>query len=414
MYVACIHSGGIILSALWFWHRYYGIEAPFWRLGWVREFWQVERNIEEWLVIITLVLCTWVLWSLGRRLGVNPTDQTTVSQRFDTGLAFLLALLLIKLLIAVKSSAVPVAHSSTEAIISFMILGLFSMGFVRTLRKNQPPGTAYFKGAGIVLSFTAIILMLGGGLIVLFLPELKTIAGVSADLLKTATAPLGPVVIALIRFIFGGSYKSSPFPSPEKDGLPPIIAPLGVEPGFLHYLFMGLAVAALLGAAVFVLYHFLGWVFKWLFSTTEESKRTGIWKYLWSCLHAAKRIIATLWAKFFHPPAASLAVETFYKRLLRWGRFSGLPHVDSETPREYGVRLGQRFPQIEQEIGIIIHLHNETLYGCLPPDGRQVSLAMSGLKRIRYPSLWFVRLKSILFYSGSRDVEHDASSGSGR
>ena len=92
-----------------------------------------------------------------------------------------------------------------------------------------------------------------------------------------------------------------------------------------------------------------------------------------------------------------LPPEKFYKLLLRWGRRSGLRHAVFETPKEYAVRLGHRFPQIEMEIRLIVYLHDDTIYGCITPDIQQISRAKLALRRIRNPLLWFARIKSLCF-----------------
>lgn len=110
------------------------------------------------------------------RLWTKPTEQTIISHRFDLGLAFLLLLLLIKLVIVVKGGSIPMEPSSTESLLSFIILGLSSMGLVRIKSASQEEGVTYIKSAGIVLSIIFITLMLGGGLFILFLPNLQTFA----------------------------------------------------------------------------------------------------------------------------------------------------------------------------------------------------------------------------------------------
>lgn len=401
IHVLGIHIVGFIFSALWLSHRYYGIEVHFWRLGWVREFFTIERSAAGWLVLISILFFVWVLWFLGRRLSTKPTDRNTINHRFDIGLAFFLALLLIKLLIAVKVGVVPVAHSSTKVIMAFIILGLFSMGLVRTHSESQTTGASYFKGAGIVMSFTAITLMLGGGLFILFLPELQTLAETGADLLKTVARPMEQILIALSRFFLEGGIRRKFAKEPTGDSLPTINRS-GGEFGILHYLFIGITITILLAMAGFILYRLLKWFFskiKWLFlETVEEKDKKGIWELLLSCILAAKRVLSILWAKIFHPPDTSCAAEKFYSRLLRWGRFSGLHHTVSETPKEYGIRLGHRFPRIEKEIRLIIHLHDEAVYGCILPDRNQISRTRLALRRIRNPFLWFARIKSLCFY----------------
>jgi len=398
IHVFGIHAAGFIFSTLWLCYCYYGIESHFWRLGWVQEFFTLERGATEWLVLISILLCAWVLWLLGRRLSTRSTDRTTISNRFDIGLAYFLALLLIKLLIAVKGGIVPVAHSSTEAIMAFIVLGLFSMGLVRTRSESQTASISYFKGAGIVMSFAAITFMLGGGLFILFLPELETVAETGADLLKTVAEPVEQILIALSRISLKGGVPRL-FVSELSV---PLIDQSGGELGILHYLFIGFTITILLGMGGFILYRLLKWLLamlKWFFSeTVAEKDKKGIWELLLSCILSAKRFFSTLRAKIFHPPDTLCAAEKFYRRLQRWGRFSGLHHPCSETPKEYGIRLGHRFPRIDSEIRLIIHVHDEAIYGCISPDGHQISRARLALRRIRNPFLWFARIKSLCFH----------------
>jgi hypothetical protein len=358
------------------------------------------RAAASWFVLILILLCVWILWFCGIRLFIRPTDQTTLSHRFDLGLAFLLFLLLIKLLIAVKGYSIPMEHSSTKSFISFIVLGLFSMGLVRIRSTSQTGGFTYFKGAGIVLSFTVITLMLGGGLFILFLPGLQTFAEASYGLLGTLTRPIEQIVVFFLKFFFrptlgwkqtGDGQPITPQPGEGEGGI--------LEP-IVYYLMMGLTIAILLVAVGLILYHLLKWLSKWLFSMTlEEKERRGIWELLLLYIHSIKSLLSALWVKISNNPDTSCAAEKFYKLLLRWGRFSGLSHVVSETPKEYGIRLRSRFPRIEKEIGLIIHVHDDAVYGCVLPDRHQISRARLALRRIRNPLLWFARIKSLCFHN---------------
>jgi hypothetical protein len=129
----------------------------------------------------------------------------------------------------------------------------------------------------------------------------------------------------------------------------------------------------------------------------EEGDKRSFWELLLSCILAAKRILSILWIKIFYPSDTSFAAEKYYRRLLRWGRISGLRHAVFETPREYGIRLGHLFPQIEKEIRLIVDLHDEAVYGGIPPDKHQLSRARLAFRRIRNPLLWFARVKSLCF-----------------
>jgi len=349
IYVTVLHLLGLSCSSLWLYHRYYKLEFPFWRLSWIPEFFLLDRAIAGWFTLFLILLCVWILWFGGMRLWTKPTEQTIISHRFDLGLAFLFLLLLIKLVIVVKDGSIPMGPSSKESFLSFIILGLFSMGLVRTKSASQEEAVTYIKGAGVVLSFMFITLMLGGGLFILFLPALQTVAEAGSDLFGTMKESIGQILIAFAFSPFRPGLSGNSLPESEL----PTINRSGGELEIIHYLFIGLGIAILLFMVVIILPLFLTWFFsklKWLFSKTEEENdKQGIWKLLLWVICSVKNLFSTLWINFSNNPSTSLA-EKFYKFLLNWGRFSGLKHTVSETPKEYGIRLGHRFPRIEKEI----------------------------------------------------------------
>jgi hypothetical protein len=360
----------------------------------------LERPATGWFVLMLILFCISILWFCGIRLVTRPTDQTTISHRFDSGLGFLLFLLVIKLAIATKGVSIPMEHSATRPIISFIILGLFSLGVVRNSSLSQVGGITYFKGIGIALTFTFIILMLGGGLFILFLPEFQSLAETSADLLENLKNPMEKFVIFMSSVYLESGFRRRSEPQLTGDYLPTIDTS-GGELGIFHYLFIGISIVILLSVIGFILYRLVKWLLskiKWLFSeTVEEGDKRGIWEPLLSCILAAKRILSILWIKIFYPSDTSFAAEKYYRRLLRWGRISGLRHAVFETPREYGIRLGHLFPKIEKEIRLIVDLHDEAVYGGIPPDKHQLSRAGLAFRRIRNPLLWFARVKSLCF-----------------
>ena len=360
----------------------------------------LERPAAGWFVLILILFCISILWFCGIRLVTKPTDQTTISHRFDSGLGFLLLLLVIKLVIATKGVSIPLEHSATRPIISFIILGLFSLGIVRNSSLSQVGGITYFKGIGIAMTFTFMILMLGGGVFILFLPEFQSLAETSADLLENLKKPMEQFVIFMSSVYLESGFRRKSEPQLTGDYLP-TIDKSGGELGILHYLFIGISIVILLSVIGFILYRLIKWLLskiKWLFSeTVEEREKRGIWELLLSCILAARWFLSTLWIKIFYPPDTSFAAEKYYRRLLRWGRISGLRHAVFETPREYGIRLGHLFPQIEKEIRLIVDLHDEAVYGGIPPDKHQLSRARLAFRRIRNPFLWFARIKSLCF-----------------
>jgi len=102
--------------------------------------------------------------------------------------------------------------------------------------------------------------------------------------------------------------------------------------------------------------------------------------YLWAVLKRGK----------------TMAID-LYGKLLKWGRHSGLPRFRSETPNEYGSRLGKRFPFVEREIKGIVGALNREVYGQMVLDDGQLMEAFSSWKRLHSPLYWPARMRSWVF-----------------
>lgn len=393
-----LHLSGFLFASLWLIHRYYEMTLPFWRIGWIQEFQLLEQGVAKWPFLALILVCVWLLWFMGIRMVTKPTNKAVMSYRFDAGLGFILLLLFIKLLVVVKGASIPVEYSYVKLIIAYIILGLFSMGFVHFSSPPRSGGISYVKGGGVILSFVLSTLMLGGGLFILFLPELEMFAETSAGLIKTATAPLGPIIVAILRFVLvsgcRGHFREETMP----EGAPSI-----PEPGeggwffgiIVAYFMAGLMVVFCLSVIGLALLY----LFKWLRTrTVGKETQGGIW---WALvvmgIRAVRRFFTILRTKMYTHTDSFFVAEAIYRRLLRWGTLSGLHFAPSETPQEYGVRLGKRFPRIEEEIRTIIRIHDAVVYGDVNPESPQISHAKRALRRIRHPFLWFARFKSLCF-----------------
>lgn len=396
MVTAGLHAGGLLLATLWLCHSYYQIQTPFGSMAWIDPFWHADRDAVQWIALFFVLSCAPVLWRSGWRLVSRPTNLQTIGNRFDAGLAWMLAMLLVKLLMAVKGVAAPMAHSAFKAMTAYMVLGIFSLGFVRIREGFSSRDTSYVKGAGLVASAGAITLMLGGGLFTLFLPELQTAAATGAGLIKSVAAPMGPAAVALIRLLLSlGGYRRHVRDAVSPDG-PNAPALSGGEPGILAqlaaYFVAGLTALITVAAVAFVLFH----CYQWLRSRDESDKRAlDIRALLESLLQTMHLWFMALAARFSGRRDVMGIARSHYRRLQAWGRASGLRHDASETPSEYGNRLGRRFPAIANEILLIVRMHDEAVYGCLPPDRHRLSRARLAIRRMRSPRLWPARFRSL-------------------
>jgi hypothetical protein len=137
---------------------------------------------------------------------------------------------------------------------------------------------------------------------------------------------------------------------------------------------------------------------RWLISRSpkEERKRLNwqllLWwaQRLWGALDSGFK-----WAvqklKGYRDPVQ------LYRVFMKWGRRSGLPHLLSETPGEYGSRLQKQFPFLAGDIDTIVEAFNLAVYAEMDLDGRQITRVKLSWKRLRSFRYWPARMKSWLF-----------------
>jgi len=79
--------------------------------------------------------------------------------------------------------------------------------------------------------------------------------------------------------------------------------------------------------------------------------------------------------------------------LLRWGKRSGLRLLPGETPAEYGKRLVQHFPDLGDDITMIVEAFNKEIYGQIRLDSKILSGLLSARRRLRRLRHWPSRIK---------------------
>jgi len=206
----------------------------------------------------------------------------------------------------------------------------------------------------------------------------------------------------VLLFLFSGIGQQEPlFPSSDRGDAE--YFPAGESSGWSEILGWGLFGPVLLIGLIFCA---LGtwYLLRWLFSKTSKEERNYIhWQLallwaqrLWAVLgRGLKRAVQRL--KGFQD-----AVQ-LYRAFLKWGRRSGVPHLLSETPAEYGSRLKKQFPSLTAEIGGIVEAFNLVAYGEMALNDEQVTAAKLSWKTLRSPRYWPARLKS-WFFQEKRDI----------
>ncbi len=77
----------------------------------------------------------------------------------------------------------------------------------------------------------------------------------------------------------------------------------------------------------------------------------------------------------------------------RWGRRSGLTLMPSETPTEYAKRLKHNFPQLHDEIGLIVEAFNREYYGQMKTSDNVLFKIKAARRRMNHIKHWPGRFK---------------------
>jgi hypothetical protein len=287
---------------------------------------------------------------------------------------------------------------SSLLIFPFFIFGLLAIGLARNHTATQRDFLPGYQGIGVILSFTLIVFLLGTGLVLFFLPYLTLAAETGYGMLKAAAKPLGPVLISVLRFIFmPGTIRPENPSSSMKEPTGDLISPAGSS-WWMELLEKILAwvLGGVVGLIVLIVTAMaLFFLFRWLLSRTPiTQKKQGLWDSILSWIDELQMLLFSCWKWIKRKAKGYKGGVQIYMALLKWGSHSGLPHLLSETPIEYGYRLKNRFPSLKGEIGFIIEAFNQEVYGEIILSEQQWVEAKSAWRRLRSPLHWPSRLKN--------------------
>jgi hypothetical protein len=369
--------------------------------GWLFEFLTTARDPLAWLFIAVILIFALLFWLGGARLAGRSTGYFTICNRFDYGVAAFFCLFIIKSLLMVKGG-IEVKDPTTELLLfPFFIFGLLTIGLARNKSHERKDFFAGYRGIGLLVGFSMVVLAFGAGLVLFFMPYLNSAADAGYQVLKSSTGPLGPILARVLLLFFLGARprEDSSTYSIERDE--PAFISSG-ESGWWNEGIQEILEWAILGLAILMglILCSLGMLYllRWLISRTSTEERKHIhWQlaFFWiqrlcaSLRMGLQRVVQRLKG---YRDAFQL-----YRALLAWGRRSGLPHISNETPSEYGSRLRKQFPSLTGEIGRIVEAFNLTVYGEVTLDEQRMTLVKSSWRRLRSPQFWPVRLKSWFF-----------------
>ena len=389
---------GFILATLRIVYTFNSWSCSFLSQAWFTEFFNTPRNPLEWLNLILILILSLMFWVGGVTLARRSTAYSTLCSRFDLGIAAFFLLFLTKFILLLKGGIKIEDPISQLLFFPFFIFSLLAIGLVRNQTTAQRDFLPGYRGIGVILSFTVVILLFGTGLVLFFLPYLTFAAETGYGILKTAAKPLGPVLVSILRFIFmRGAIRPEMASPPTKGGVGDLASP--GESSWWTELFEKILVwifGSLLGLILIIVCCVaLFYLFRWLLSKTSvHQKRQGLWHSILSWIDGL-RVFLVSWRRRVGLRAKGYkGAVRLYVALRIWGRHSGFPHFLSETPREYGLRLKNRFPSLAKEIESIIEAFNQEVYAEITLSEKQLSQVRFALRRLRSPIHWPSRLKS--------------------
>jgi hypothetical protein len=369
---------------------------PYFGKEWIVEFLGRTREFQEWLLLVIILIFVLVFWLAGVAFARRSTAYLSICTRFDYGVTAFFCIFISQSLLLVKGGIAVRNPAPLLLLFPFFAFSLLAIGLARNSDSAQRNFLGGYKGVGMLLSFTATFLALGAGLVLFFMTYLSAAAEAGYGVLKSVAGPLLPVLERVLLFLFGQLPEQNSFFPKTIRGEPPSIPPGETSAWSQNLAWVLFGFLLLIGLIFCVLgiWHLLRWLIS---RTSKEEKKPIHWQLvlLW-----AQKLLATIvsgfkWAaqklKGYRDPVQ------LYRAFLKWGRRSGLPHLLSETPGEYGSRLKKQFPSLTEDIGRIVEAFNLVVYGEVNLDDGQVALVRRSWKRLRSARNWPARLKSWFF-----------------
>ena len=222
-------------------------------------------------------------------------------------------------------------------------------------------------------------------------------------MVRQGARPFTPILVSILRFLFMGNrhVQSSTVAPAESSGAEFVSSGESYWWTALLERIFGWGIGSLVVLIALIFTGVSVWyVARWLFSRTSVSGqrpyrkgRLGRW------IVKLRTFLLLCWEWLSRRMQSSGNARQLYKSLLAWGRHSGLPCMQVETPLEYGKRLIRDFPAVKQEIELIIDVFQQEVYGELVLHPQQFTRAHLALRRLHNPVHWPSRLRMWLLVS---------------
>jgi len=392
-------AGFMIVSLMiLYWIRYPG--TAFWDFNWLHDLLVEAKSLPQWLTLLVLFFFLWLFWQGGRLLIKDPHSYMPICMQFDKGLGLFMLLLVAYALVDARTDLDLHNQGIRFAILAFFTFSLASIALSRYHTQGQKSFITGYHGIGVILSALIISILFATGIMLLAYPYLFHKADALLVILKDTAQPFAPLLIRLLIFFFRprhiklyGDVQDENIPSIEGMEAPVVEGWLAILFKLLGAGLIVLSVLAILFVLGFLIFKLLEWLLK---KDPDAEKPFRLTRAIKRFLAAIPAIIGRCWSKLIDLLKGIYSAAMVYYRMLRWGKFSGLPARPSDTPKEYGYRLMQTFPELKAEINIIVESFNQEIYGRVfagKETFARLASAQRHMRRLRY---WPSRLHTWL------------------
>lgn len=362
-----------------------------WALGGV---WPSSGDWTLWAWTVQTAFWIGVLWVKGAACARRPGSHERICSQFDKGVGAFGLIFVIAFVLEVRWDTPAAWEASIPLFFLFFVLGVTAMGMAAPSdqRGRFAPGAA---GPGLALA--VLTAGVGAGIILVLMPLLVQGAAWVLEALKTTTSPIGVVLVRLLRFLY--ARRRAPARDAAPEGSRDLSRPEGAGGeitgfeqafgwGLIAVLASVLAVAA--GFGLFLAVRAL------LRRTGAGTPGSGVrffgWHRFFLWLAFVRNLSPSRWIRSLRDPGP----VRLFSRLSAWGARSGLPRGPTETPLEYGDRLGRRFPPLSGEILMLADLVSREAWAETSPGPEERRSGLRAWRRLRSPRWWAGRVRVFL------------------
>ena len=346
-----------------------------------------ERTGEGLLTAVFVYVLSFIIWFTAAESAEIPVTVKKIDSHFDRGLAFLLVLLLVRILVASRvPDYSPEDYSLTNILVYYLVLSLFTLALARHGRDRQTFFFSFKKGSAALL-FSVSVIGAVSFTLNFFHGGLESAAETGSGIIENTAPHIETSLVVLINFFLDYRYRNSLL---ENLGRGETASQALLENGSAVFSRVFLYAVMLLLTLLFALAVITALVMiikKIISFLAEEKNQKNKHISISDLLSAAVMFLKNLFSAFRllrrnkHRSTAS----RYYHLLLTRGRLSGISCRKSETPSEYARRLSDKFPSMESGINLIISIHNRLVYGYIEPEKGELKTAGRVIKKIYNP-----------------------------